>query len=201
MLQGPKGQGFFCVLLITVSPALSTVLSCCGVDRSCPVLWSPMDCSTPGFPVLGYLLEFAETRVHWIGDAFPTNQQVLAVWSLCSCSLTESCLTLCDPVDCSPPSFPVHGLSQAQMLKWAAISFSRDLPDPGIEPASSALAGDSLPVSHLGSPLCLVLSVKEKKCCPVFSANTDVTAIGLHITDVLPVSPEGSQDRNRMPGI
>ena len=125
------------------------------------------------------------------------------LWFLywCSCSLTESCTTLCDPVDCSPPSFPVHGLSQAWMLKWVAISFSRDLPDPGIEPASSALAGDSLPVSHLGSPLCLVLSMKEKKCCPVFSVNTDVTAIGLHITDVLKVSPEGSQDRNQMPGI
>ena len=28
-----------------------------------------MDCSTPGFPVLHYLLEFAQTHVHWVGDA------------------------------------------------------------------------------------------------------------------------------------
>ena len=37
--------------------------------KSCPILWDPMDCSTPGFPVLHYLLEFAQTYVHWSGDA------------------------------------------------------------------------------------------------------------------------------------
>ena len=36
---------------------------------SCVRLWSPMDCSTPGFPVLHYLPEFAQTHVHWVGDA------------------------------------------------------------------------------------------------------------------------------------
>ena len=35
------------------------------------------------------------------------------------------CLTLCDPVDCSPPSSSVHGISQARILEWVAISFSR----------------------------------------------------------------------------
>ena len=36
----------------------------------------------------------------------------------------ESCPTLCDPVDCSPPSSSVHGISQARILKWVAVSFS-----------------------------------------------------------------------------
>ena len=36
---------------------------------SCVKLWNPVDCSTPGFPVLHYLPEFAQTQVHWIGDA------------------------------------------------------------------------------------------------------------------------------------
>ena len=39
---------------------------------------------------------------------------------------------------------PVHGILQARILEWVAISFSRDLPDPGIEPASlmsTVLAG------------------------------------------------------------
>ena len=36
---------------------------------SCVRLCDPMDCSTPGFPVLHYLLEFAQTHVHWVGDA------------------------------------------------------------------------------------------------------------------------------------
>ena len=38
------------------------------VVQSCPALSNPMDCSTPGFPVLLYLLEFAQTHVHWISD-------------------------------------------------------------------------------------------------------------------------------------
>ena len=36
------------------------------------------------------------------------------------------CLTLCDPVDCSPLSFSVHGISQAKILEWVAIFFSGD---------------------------------------------------------------------------
>ena len=31
----------------------------------------------------------------------------------------------CDPMDCSPPGFSVHGISQARILEWVAISFSR----------------------------------------------------------------------------
>ena len=45
-------------------------LSCCfSVSKSCPTVCDPMDCSTPGFPVLHYLLEFAQTQVHWVSDA------------------------------------------------------------------------------------------------------------------------------------
>ena len=39
--------------------------------------------------------------------------------------VTQSCPTLCDPTDCSPPGFSVHGIFQARVLKWVAISFSR----------------------------------------------------------------------------
>ena len=37
----------------------------------------------------------------------------------------QSCPTLCDFMDCSPPGFSVHGILQARMLEWVAISFSR----------------------------------------------------------------------------
>src|SRR5574337_719605 len=36
----------------------------------------------------------------------------------------QSCLTLCDPMDCSPPGFSVHGILQARTLEWVAIAFS-----------------------------------------------------------------------------
>ena len=37
----------------------------------------------------------------------------------------ESCPTLCDPVDCSPPGSSIHGILQARVLEWVAISFSK----------------------------------------------------------------------------
>ena len=37
----------------------------------------------------------------------------------------QLCLTLCDPMDCSPPGFSVHGILQASILEWVVISFSR----------------------------------------------------------------------------
>ena len=39
--------------------------------------------------------------------------------------VAQSCLTLCDPMDCSPPGLSVHGILQARILKWVASSFSR----------------------------------------------------------------------------
>ena len=41
----------------------------CSINKLCLTLWDPMDCSTPGFSVLHYLLEFAQSHVHWVGDA------------------------------------------------------------------------------------------------------------------------------------
>ena len=44
------------------------------------------------------------------------------------------------PMHCGPPGSSVHGMFQARTLEWVAISLARDLPDPGIEPESPALA-------------------------------------------------------------
>ena len=41
---------------------------CCSVAQLWPALCDPMNCSTPGFPVLHYLQEFAQTHVHWVDD-------------------------------------------------------------------------------------------------------------------------------------
>ena len=45
-------------------------------------------------------------------------------------SVTQSCLILCDPVDCSPPGSSVHGIFQARTLEWVAISSSRGSSQP-----------------------------------------------------------------------
>ena len=43
---------------------------------------------------------------------------------LCYAKSLQSCPTLCDPIDGSPPGFPVPGILQARTLEWVAISFS-----------------------------------------------------------------------------
>ena len=48
----------------------------------------------------------------------------------------QSCLTLCNPLDCSPPGSAAHGIFQARILEWVPFPSPGDLPDPGIEPTS-----------------------------------------------------------------
>ena len=67
----------------------------------------------------------------------------------------QSCPTLRDPMDCSPPGFSVQGILQAKILEWVDMPSSRDLPAPGIEPMSlmsPALQVDSLPLVPPGKP-------------------------------------------------
>ena len=68
--------------------------------------------------------------------------------------VAQSCPTLCDPMDCSLPGSSVHVISQARILEWVTISFSRDLLTQGSKPGllhcrrSSALQADSLPADY-----------------------------------------------------
>ena len=72
---------------------------CCLVTKSCPALCDPMDCSTPGFPVLHYLPEFAQTHVPRVGDAIQLSHP------------------------CSPPSPTAFNLYQHQgLFQWVNSS-------------------------------------------------------------------------------
>ena len=72
---------------------LSLSLFChCSVGQLCPILCDSMDWSIPGFPVLHHLPEFAQTYVHWIGEAIQTSHPL------------------------SSPSPPAFNLSQHQAL-------------------------------------------------------------------------------------
>ena len=55
--------------------------------------------------------------------------------------VAQSCLTLCDPVDCSPPGSSVYGILQARILEWVAISFSRGSSQPRDWTRVSCIAG------------------------------------------------------------
>ena len=62
-------------------------------------------------------------------------QQSDSVIYVCAKTL-QSCLTLCNPMDYSPPGTSVHGILQARILEWVAMPSSGDLSNPGIEPTS-----------------------------------------------------------------
>ena len=66
--------------------------------------------------------------------------------------LPQSYLTLCDPMGYSLPGSPVRRILQARTLEWVAVSFSRQSPDPGMEPGSPALQVDSLSSEPPGKP-------------------------------------------------
>ena len=55
--------------------------------------------------------------------------------------VTQSYPTLCDPMDCSPPGSSVHGILQARILEWVAISFSRGSSQPRDRTQVSHIAG------------------------------------------------------------
>ena len=58
--------------------------------------------------------------------------------------VAQSCLTLCNPMDCSLPGSSVHEILQARISEWVAVASPGDLPGPGIEARSPTLQADAL---------------------------------------------------------
>ena len=65
----------------------------------------------------------------------------------------QSCPTLCDPIDCSPPGSSVYGILQAGILEWVAMPSFRGSSPPRVEPRSPTLQVDSLPAELPGKPI------------------------------------------------
>ena len=93
LCSGCREDSFPCLFQFLVA-AISPRLLTCSVTKSRVTLCNPMDCSTPGFPVLHCLPEFAQTHVRWVSDAMQpshplsstsltTSLQFLLLWSHC----------------------------------------------------------------------------------------------------------------------
>ena len=97
--------------------------------------------------------------------------KILQWFIRCCCLVTKSCPTFCDPVDYSLLGSSVHGIFQARILEWVAISSSRGLPDPHWT-CSSALAGRFFTTEPPGKTTMIpYLRVKVQilsflTCCP-----------------------------------
>ena len=91
--------------------------------------------------------------------------------------VTQSCLTLFDSMDCSLPGSSVHGILQARILEWVAISFPRGSSQPRMKPRSLALRADSLPWEPPGKPHQLVVMQNATKLLVVMRSAQDIASL------------------------
>ena len=117
----------------------------CSVTKSCPPLYNPKDCSTLGFPALHYLPEFAETHVHWVGEAIQPSYPL------------------------SSPSPPAFSLSQHQGLFHESVLHIR-WPKYGTSASASVLPTNIQNWFPLG--LTTLISLLSKGLSRVFSSTT-----------------------------
>ena len=93
------------------------------VAQSCPILCDPMDCSLPGSSFYGI---FQARVLEWVAIAFSdwaTELNWISFFLAClHAQSLQLCPTLCDHRDCGPPGSSVHGIFQAKILEWVAIS-------------------------------------------------------------------------------
>ena len=132
------------------------------VAQSCPTLCHPMDYSPPGSSVHGdspgkntgvgfyallqgiFLTQGLNPHLlcllHWQADSLPLVSPGKPLSSSAS-EIAQSCLTLCNPLDCSLSGSSIHGIFQARVLEWVAISFSRRSSQPRVRTQVSRIAG------------------------------------------------------------
>ena len=97
--------------------------------------------------------------------------------------VAQSCLTLCNPMDYSPPGSSVHGILQAGILEWPFLS-PGDLPNPGIEPSFPILQADSLPSEPPGF-LATAAAAKSLQSCPTLCNPIDGSPPGSSVPGIL----------------
>ena len=144
-----------------------SVSQCCSVTQPCLTLFDPVDCSTPGFPVLHHLPDFVQTHVHWVDDAIQPSRPLLLPSKDCHLehlilSWTYQWISTQSGVWNSPGKntgagdhsllweiFPTHG-SNLGLLHCRKMVYS---------------------LSHQGSPLCLstcLMTVVMVDCVPTW---------------------------------
>ena len=136
------------VLLTDISsmPSILPDFCCyCSITKLCPTLYKPMDCSTPGFPVLHHLPELAQTHVHWVSDAIQPSRTLLS------------------------PSPPAFSLSQHQgLFQW--VSSASDGRSIGASASASVRPVNIQDWFPLG--LAGLISLHSKGLSKVFSRTT-----------------------------
>ena len=107
------------------------------------------------------------------------------------CEVAQSCPTLCDPIDCSPPGSSIHGIFQARL----PFPSPGALPNPGIEPGSLSLQADALSSEPPGkpsycyaaaaAPAAAAAAAKSLQSCPTLCNHRDGSPPGTPVPGIL----------------
>ena len=96
-----------------------------GQSSSVPLCSFGLVTIMPQFPHLIKLRHFCNPLFPYQVYSALSVSYLLSSESGNCCLVAKSCLTLCHPMDCSPPGYSIHGISQARILERVAISFSK----------------------------------------------------------------------------
>ena len=100
--------------------------------------------------------------------ATPDQRPHVSSWGMLGTQSLQSCPTLCNPIDCSPPGFFVHGILQTRIRSGLPCPYPGDLPNPGIEPSSLTspeLAGRFFTTSATWeASVCSILVQNHREC-------------------------------------
>ena len=77
---------------------------------------------------LALFISLAESSIGSFDYFLLISRIFFYIFSMCVCLVTQSCPTLCNPMDCSPPGSSVCGILQARIVEWVAMPFSRGSP-------------------------------------------------------------------------
>ena len=113
-------------------------------------LEKPMDrgawwATVHGITTVGQNLATKQQQQQWSSNHTPGH-----ISKVKESEVTQSCLTLCDLMDCSLLGFSMHGIFQARVLEWVAISFSKGSSWPRDWTGSPASLADALPSKSPG---------------------------------------------------
>ena len=126
LIQSPEGQYVIQVWVRKNTPSLSED----SQDITFLLLsdlYQNLHISPPGSPACQpRLLDLSVSAINWADFLLPTHTHTdIYIWCGLICSIIQLCPTLCNPMDCSPLGSSIHGISQARIQEWVAISSSR----------------------------------------------------------------------------
>ena len=110
-------------------------------------------------PLSDWAHVFIDSRV--FSRFYPAFPALTFCITMCCAKSLQLGLTLCNPMDCSPSSASVHGISQARILEWVAIPFSMGSSRPRDRTFISCIAGRLFTIWPPGSPYTTIVQISK----------------------------------------